>query len=167
MSDWWCSMMPQEWRKFVNHEVKVTAHDNQQHEGWVFTVDPVSASVVLVAFQEKGGACVKVVLGHAVREVQVLREGDEEMEKKLKSLFTPTGSQSFSTKELKERKESLRSWLEKNLIPVTDEGDVLRVANVLTISAPYGAEQCISSNEIILARVQSLVDSNPGQKDQK
>ncbi|XP_072516684.1 gem-associated protein 6 [Salminus brasiliensis] len=166
MSDW-CNMMPQEWSKYVNHEVKVTAHDKQQHEGWVLTVDPVSASVVLVAFQEKGGACVRVVLGHAVREVQVLREGDEETEKKLRSLLTPAGNQVFSAEELKERKESLRVWLEKNLVPVTDEGDVLRVANVLAISAPYGAEQCTSSNEIILARVQSLVESNPGRKSQQ
>ncbi|KAI4902226.1 hypothetical protein NFI96_025314 [Prochilodus magdalenae] len=164
MSDW-CNMMPQQWRKYINHEVKVAAHDKQQYEGWVFTVDPVSASVVLVAFQENGGARVKVVLGHAVREVHVLREGDEEMEKKLKSFFMPASSQAFSAKELKERKENLRTWLEKNLIPVTEEGDVLRVANVLTISAPYGTEQCISNNEIILARVQNLVESNPGQKN--
>lgn len=39
----WCNMLPQEWFKFVNHEVKVTAQDKQQYEGFVFTVDPVSA----------------------------------------------------------------------------------------------------------------------------
>lgn len=107
------------------------------------------------------------MLGHAVREVQVLREADGETEKKLRSLLTPAGCQVFSDVELKERKESLHAWLEKNLIPVTDEGDVLRVANVLTISAPYGAGQCTSSNEIILARVQSLVESCPQQKNQQ
>ncbi|KAG9267058.1 gem-associated protein 6 [Astyanax mexicanus] len=163
----WCRVMPQDWNKYVNHEVRVSAQDKQQYEGWVFTVDPVSASVVLVAFQESGGASVRVVLGHAVREVQVLREADGETEKKLRSLLTPAGCQVFSDVELKERKERLHGWLEKNLIPVTDEGDVLRVANVLTISAPYGAGQCTSSNEIILARVQSLVESCPQQKNQQ
>ncbi|XP_066503915.1 gem-associated protein 6 [Hoplias malabaricus] len=165
MSDW-SRMKPQEWQKYLNHEVKVTGIDKQQSEGWVFTVDPVSASVVLVSFQEKGEPCVKVVLGHAVREMEVIREGDGEMEKKLRSLFMQVGGQAFSAEELKERKEDLRRWLEENLIPVTVEGDVLQVANVLTISAPYGAEQCSSSNEIILARVQSLVESNMGRKDQ-
>lgn len=125
-----------------------------------------STSVVLVTFQENGGASVKGVLGHAVREVQILREGDEETEKRVRSLFMPVDSQALSAEELKERRENLQAWLEKNLIPVKDEGDVLQVANVLTISAPYGADQCTSSNEIILARVQSLVANNPGRKDQ-
>ncbi|XP_062869241.1 gem-associated protein 6 [Trichomycterus rosablanca] len=159
----WCSMLPQDWMKYVNQEVRVTAQDKQQYEGWVFTVDPVSASVVLVTFQGKEGASVKVVLGHAVKEVQLLRAGDEDTERKMKSLFIPNVIKNFSSEELEESKKSLHAWLEKNLIPVTDEGDVLRVANVLTISAPYEAEQCSSSNEIILARVQSLVKSKDQQ----
>ncbi|XP_026867936.2 gem-associated protein 6 [Electrophorus electricus] len=163
----WCNMLPQEWYKYVNQEVKVTTRDKQQHEGWVFTVDPVSASVVLVTFLEKGGAFVMVVLGHAVRDVQILRGGDDEIASRLRSLFMPAGCQAFTSQKLKERKENLHAWLEKNRIPVTDEGDVLQVANVLTIGAPYGAEQCTSSNEIILARVQSLVESNPGTESQQ
>lgn len=108
----------------------------------------------------------RVVLGHAVRDVQILRAGDEDTVRKVRSLFTPAASQEFSTEELEERKKDLRAWLEKNLVPVTDEDGVLRVANVLTISAPYGPEQCSSSSEIILARVQSLVGSKPGRENQ-
>ncbi|KAI5608546.1 gem-associated protein 6 [Silurus asotus] len=163
----WCSMLPQEWITFVNQEVKVTTQDKQQYEGIVFTVDPVSGSIVLVTFGEKRSASVKVVLGHAVKDVQLIKAGDEDTDRKMKSLFTPAGSQEFSTEELEERKKDLRAWLEKNLIPVTDEGDVLRVANVLTISAPYDSEQCSSSNEIILARVQSLVGSKPRREQQQ
>lgn len=120
-----------------------------------------------MTFEEKSSASVSVILGHAVRDVRLLRAGDEDTERKMRSLFTPAGRQDFSTEELKERKMDLRAWLEKNLIPVTDEGDVLRVANVLTIGAPYGPEQCSSSNEIILARVQSLVESKPARESQQ
>lgn len=120
-----------------------------------------------MTFEDKSGASVRVVLGHAVRDVQLLRAGDDDTERKMSSLFTPAGSQEFSTEELEERKKDLRAWLEKNLIPVTDEGDILRVANVLTISAPYGPGQCISSNQIILSRVQSLVESKPGRENQQ
>ncbi|KAK3533319.1 hypothetical protein QTP70_016036 [Hemibagrus guttatus] len=162
----WRNMLPQEWFKYVNQEVKVTAQDKQQYEGRVYTVDPVSASLVLVTFEEKRNASVRVISGHAVSDVQLLRPGDEDTEKKMRSLFTPAGCQEFSTEELEERKKNLRAWLEKNLIPVMEEGDVLRVANVLTISAPYGPEQCSSSNEIILARVQSLVENKPGRENQ-
>lgn len=117
-----------------------------------------------MTFEEKRSASVRVVLGHAVRDVQLIRPGDEDTERKMRTLFIPPGSREFSTEELEGRKKDLRAWLEQNLIPVTDEGEVLRVANVLTISAPYGPEQCSSSNEIILARVQSLVESNPGRE---
>lgn len=39
----WRDMNPLEWREFINHEVRVTACDEQRFEGSVFTVDPVSA----------------------------------------------------------------------------------------------------------------------------
>ncbi|XP_045061742.1 gem-associated protein 6-like [Coregonus clupeaformis] len=160
--DEWRQLKPLEWCKYVNKEVKVTAHEKQQHNGWVFTVDPVSASIVLVTFQEKGGTpTVRVVTGHAVQEGEVLQEGNEEMAGRLRVVFTPPGARALGPEEVRRRKESLRLWLEKNRIPVEEEGEMLRVANVLTVSAPYGAEDCSSSNEIILARVQSLVESNP------
>uniref|UniRef100_A0AAZ3QF64 AD domain-containing protein n=1 Tax=Oncorhynchus tshawytscha TaxID=74940 RepID=A0AAZ3QF64_ONCTS len=119
-------------------------------------------SIVLVTFQEKGGTpTVRVVTGHAVQEVEVLQEGNEETAGQLRVIFTPPGAHALGPEEVRHRKERLRLWLEKNRIPVEEKGEMLCVANVLTVSAPYGAEDCSSSNEIILARVQSLVESNP------
>ncbi|XP_048056869.1 gem-associated protein 6 [Megalobrama amblycephala] len=158
----WSDRSPQQWREFVNQEVCVTARDRQRFEGCVFTVDPVSASVVLVSFPEHERPSVKVILGHAVTDVQILASGTEETERRMKSLFLPDRTQVLSKEELKSRRENLRLWLEKNRVPVTEDGDVLRVASVLTISAPYGTGDCSCANEIILARVQSLVESIPG-----
>ncbi|KAK9966932.1 hypothetical protein ABG768_004008 [Culter alburnus] len=158
----WSDRSPQQWREFVNQEVCVTARDQQRFEGRVFTVDPVSASVVLVSFLEHECPSVKVILGHAVTDVQILASGTEETERRMKSLFLPDRTQVLSKEELKSRRENLHLWLEKNRVPVTEDGDVLRVASVLTISAPYGTGDCSCANEIILARVQSLVESIPG-----
>ncbi|XP_056136934.1 gem-associated protein 6 [Lampris incognitus] len=165
----WSALSPSDWTRLVHKEVAVTAHHQQRHRGWLYTVDPVSASVVLVNFQEAGGALVTVVMGHAVEEVEVLQEGDSAMAACLNAIFLPSKAQSFSTEELRQRKRSLRQWLEKNRVPVEEVGEVLRVANVLTVSPPYGVEDCSSPNEIILARVQGLMESNPkvdgGQQD--
>ncbi|KAK2874736.1 hypothetical protein QQF64_003298 [Cirrhinus molitorella] len=158
----WSERSPQHWHEFVNHEVCVTAQDQQRFEGRVFTVDPVSASVVLVSIQENERPSVRVILGHAVTDVQILRRGTEETERRMKSVFLPDQTQILSAEELKSRRESLRLWLEKNRVPVTEDGEVLRVANALTISAPYGSGDCSCANEIILARIQSLVESSPG-----
>lgn len=122
----------------------------------------VYCSVVLVSFLEHECPSVKVILGHAVTDVQILASGTEETERRMKSLFLPDTTQVLSKEELKSRRENLRLWLEKNRVPVTEDGDVLRVASVLTISAPYGTGDCSCANEIILARVQSLVESIPG-----
>lgn len=121
-------------------------------------------SLVLVTFPEEEGAHVQVVLGHAVESVEVLQDGNKGSTLRLASVFSAQGSNALSPEELRQRRESLRQWIEKNHIPVKEEGEMLRVANVLTISSPYGVDDCCSSNEIILSRVQSLVQSNPGQK---
>ncbi|KAK7127340.1 hypothetical protein R3I93_020046 [Phoxinus phoxinus] len=160
----WRDRSPQQWQEFVNQEVCVTAHDQQSFEGRVFTVDPVSASVVLVSFPEtKLRPSVRVILGHAVTDVQILASGTPDSESRMKSLFLPDTAQVLGADELKSRRENLRVWLEKNRVPVTEDGDVLRVASVLSISAPYSTGDCNCANEIILARVQSLVESVPGE----
>lgn len=111
---------------------------------------------------------VQVVMGHAVEEVQVLQEADEEMTKHLQTSFLPSRICRQSLEELKRRRGSVRRWLERNRVPVVEEGDELRVAGVLTITAPYGPADCCSSNQIILDRIQKLIQSlsqSPPQSD--
>lgn len=120
--------------------------------------------MVLVTLPEGDRAHVRVVLGHAVESVEVLQEENKGNTLRLASLFLAHGAEALSPEELKKRRQSLRQWIEKNHIPVKEEGEMLRVANVLTISSPYGVDDCSSSNEIILSRVQSLVQSNPEHK---
>ncbi|XP_026131714.1 gem-associated protein 6-like [Carassius auratus] len=161
----WIHRSPQHWHEFINHEVCVTNRDQQRFEGRVFTVDPVSASVVLVSVQENECPSVRVILGHAVTDVQILRRGTEETERQMKSVFLPDRAQDLSAEELKSRRESVRLWLEKNRVPVTEDGELLCVANALTISAPYRPGDCSSTSEIILSRIQSLVEKLPSPKE--
>ncbi|NXK96924.1 GEMI6 protein, partial [Formicarius rufipectus] len=159
MNDWE-RKSPLDWQTYVNKLVKVVAIEKHEYEGWVLTVDPVSASIVLAAFLENGEVSISVVMGHAVQEVEILQEGDSEMEQCLSCLFVPEGSKAFSPEELEKKRNDLKTWLETNHIPVMEQGEsgrTLCVAGVLMIDPPYGAEQCSSSNEIILSRVQGLV----------
>lgn len=99
-------------------------------------------------------------MGHAVQKVEILREGDGDMKQRLARILAPQESQAYSPEELEERKNALKTWLEANHIPVGEQGELgrtLSVAGVLTIEPPYGPEQCSSANEIILARVQGLL----------
>ncbi|KAG6925106.1 gem nuclear organelle associated protein 6 [Chelydra serpentina] len=159
----WQKKSPLEWQTYVNKEVKVTAAEKHEYKGWILTIDPVSANVVLVKLMEDGKVCVSVILGHAVQKVEIANEGDDEMKERLAHLFMPEESKAYGHEELEKRKSSLKTWLETNHIPVTEQGESQRtlcVAGVLTIDPPYGPEDCSSSNEIILSRVQSLIQGH-------
>ncbi|NXS81632.1 GEMI6 protein, partial [Erpornis zantholeuca] len=161
MNDWQ-RKSPLDWETYLNKLVKVVAVEKHEYEGWVLTVDPVSASIVLATFPENEKVSISFVMGHAVQEVEVLQEGDSDMKQRLARIFTPEESQAYSPEELEKRKNALKTWLEANHIPVGEQGELgrtLSVAGVLTIDPPYGPEQCSSSNEIILSRVQGLVQS--------
>ena len=84
-------------------------------------------------------------------------------EGKLMHLFMSGDCKAYSPEDLEKRKNSLKKWLEKNHIPITEQRDsqkTLCVAGVLTIDPPYGPENCNSSNEIILSRVQDLIQGH-------
>ncbi|NWW14742.1 GEMI6 protein, partial [Oreocharis arfaki] len=159
MNDWQ-RKSPLDWETYVNKLVKVVAVEKHEYEGWLLTVDPVSASIVLATFPENEKVSISFIMGHAVQEVEILQEGDSDMKQRLARISAPEESQAYSPEELEERKNALKTWLETNHIPVGEQGELgrtLSVAGVLTIDPPYGPEQCSSSNEIILSRVQALV----------
>lgn len=119
-------------------------------------MDPVSASAALLTFSETA-ASVRVVMGHAVEEVDVLREADEDTAECLRAAILSPLHPSLDPEELRRRKGNVRRWLQDNRVPVEEQGEQLTVAGVLTITAPYRAEDCSSCNQIILDRIQRLI----------
>ncbi|XP_037662887.1 gem-associated protein 6 [Choloepus didactylus] len=159
----WMKKSPLEWQDYIYKEVRVAASEKNEYKGWVLTVDPVSANIVLVNFLEDGSMSVTGVMGHAVQTVETMSEGDHNVREKLMHLFMSGDCKAYGLEDLEKRKKSLKTWLEKNHIPITEQGESQRtlcVAGVLTIDPPYGPENCSSSNEIILSRVQDLIQGH-------
>ncbi|NXA86557.1 GEMI6 protein, partial [Melanocharis versteri] len=159
MNDWQ-RKSPLDWETYVDKLVRVVAVEKQEYEGWCLTVDPVSASIVLAMLPENEKGSLSFVMGHAIQEVEILQEADSDMKQRLARISAPEESQAYSPEELDQRKNALKTWLETNHIPVGEQGELgrtLSVAGVLTIDPPYSPEQCSSTNEIILSRVQGLV----------
>ncbi|KAM3929977.1 gem-associated protein 6 [Leptodactylus fuscus] len=157
----WTDKTPLEWQAYVNKEVTVLADEKNEYQGWVVTIDPVSASIVLINFEDDQKTSVRIVMGHAVQKVEILKESDEVTQQKLLNIFNlQESSTAYSKEDLETKKANLKSWLQQNNIPVTEQGESMRtlcVAGVLTIDPPYGPENCNSTNEIILSRVQGLI----------
>lgn len=101
----------------------------------------------------------QVVMGHAVEEVAVLQEASEETTKRLLTSFLQPETCILDPEEQRKRRDRVLSWLQKNRVPVEEKQDELRVAGVLTITAPYRPEDCCSSNQIILDRIQKLIQT--------
>ncbi|XP_061535366.1 gem-associated protein 6 [Phycodurus eques] len=157
----WLHLGPLQWATFVDKQLQVTAgKEPREFGGWLLTVDPVSASMVLVTFSAVGGASVQVVMGHAVRHVEVVREPDAATARRLRSLFPPPVAGGPDPR----RRAAVRRWLEDNRVPVEEHGDQLRVAGAVTVVAPYGPDDCGGANQIVLDRVQKLLERHRRQE---
>ncbi|KAM9364782.1 gem-associated protein 6-like [Pholidichthys leucotaenia] len=149
----WSLLGPEQWFLFIHRHVKVRLKAGKLPEvcGWLTNVDPVTASLVLVTLTEDSGS-VRVVMGHAVQDVEVLGNADPETEERLQSTFAASTAPSPDPKELTRRKERVRSWLQENRVPV-EEGGRRRPHHW----GSYGPEDCRCANQIILDRIQRLI----------
>lgn len=164
---------PAELIQYVHCRVKVATIDGKQHIGWVYTIDPVSSTIVLMQYiidintkQLTRTNHAELILGHAVRSIEVLERGDLVLQADMDAMFKFSGNaNAICGEEMARRCERLQQWLEQNRVPVgkaENRPDVLTIGgDVLTIEPPYSVDSCLSTNEIILSRVQSLIKSMP------
>lgn len=154
---------PEEWMQYVYKKVSLMTDDQEQHEGWVYTVDPVSQNFVLVQFTDDR-TTLSIVMHESIVKKTLLGETSPAIEQKLDALFRPKSEINYTEEELNSRKEKLKLWLERNRLPVQvtgNRGEVLTISNAVVIQPPYGVHNCHSTNEIILGRIQGLMKSMP------
>ena len=99
------------------------------------------------------------VLGHAISKITILESPTPEIKKILGSLLDDEPKHGGQW--LEQRKSRLAQWLHDNRFPVRMERERIIVANVLEIAPPYSVNSCHTSNEIILGRIQRLIDTMP------
>ena len=161
---------PADWMQYVHKEVLVTTEEGTQHQGWIYTIDPVSESVALIRFhKDKSELDVEVVMGHIIRSLTVLNDNVDLHLSQLDQLLKPKNLQNLSPDELEGKKEKLKAWLLKNRLPVSvtgDNGELLSVSDALFVEPPYESENCRSTNEIILGRIQGLIKNMPNNVEE-
>lgn len=149
-------------------QVAVMTEDGTEHVGIVYTVDPVSQTYVLANFEEERTK-LDLVMGHAITSVCVLSDNMESRKQLLDGLFRPAVENHLSEDDIKKRQSVVKAWLLKNRLPVDVggvHGELLSVADALVIQPPYGPENCVSTNEIILGKIQGLIKNMPPDQDQ-
>ncbi|KAK2169425.1 hypothetical protein LSH36_10g11077 [Paralvinella palmiformis] len=159
---------PANYMQYVYKEVRIEVKDGTSHTGRLYTVDPVSESMVLARMNNGMLTGLELIMGHAIKGIIVLDEDTEVWRHELDALFKFDMHTNMTKEELKKRKKKLKCWLLKNLLPIeesTERPDVLSLSDALFIEPPYGPENCCSTNEIILGRVQGLIKSMPKDLD--
>lgn len=155
---------PIQFQEFVYKEVKVKCKGKESHElvGWVHSVDPVSECISLVTFHDDT-VDVTLVMGQCVGDVEVVNENTDTHRVALDQLFN-RHTKSLSAEEQSLRRDKLMSWLQKNRIPVTNtgqRGDLISVSGAALIYPPYGPQDCNCANQIMLEKLQKLIQLTP------
>ncbi|XP_015600758.1 gem-associated protein 6-like [Cephus cinctus] len=140
-------------KSYVNKKVIIITQDKNTHTGIVYTIDPVSESVVLLNPGVDDKMQMKIIIGHAIKDII---ESSEPNPSPIPELFLAP-SVKLPASVVSAKKEKIKKFLLENRFPVLEDKEILQIEGVLSIEPPYGLEQCICNNEIILARIQSLL----------
>nr|CAB3248762.1 gem-associated protein 6-like [Phallusia mammillata] len=137
-------------KQFLNKKIIISLFDKSEIGGWVYTIDVLTKSVVLLQEQR-----LTFVHGHAIECVVICEETDvkppifEEIFKENQPLLKKY--------EIEDRKIRLCRWFETNMLPVKVLDEKLVVAGSVEVLPPYNEHSCVTSNQIILTRIQKLI----------
>ncbi|XP_014469801.1 PREDICTED: gem-associated protein 6-like [Dinoponera quadriceps] len=137
---------------YVGKDSKITMKDEDSHCGIVYTIDPVSDSVVLLQPKEAAKYNLKIISGHSIKSIEVISETD----RNVPDLFL-LSSTKVSQEKVTERKNTIKQLLLEKRFPIREEGDVLKIEDSVVIEPPYFPENCTCANSIIFNRIKSIL----------
>lgn len=111
----------------------------------------------MVKNENTGNVDMHMILGEHCEFVNVIGQSNDIIVNH--DLFKNEEIKVLTDGEKTNRRRKLLSWLQTNMIPITEDGEVLRLKDVLTIYPPYNSNNCMSKNEIILEKIQNLITS--------
>lgn len=187
MEEAWNGTHGMETRHMIGCRVRVTCTDDTRVEGYLYAVDPERMDVAVVegcdgSRPDGGGgngegelskvARTCVVMGHAIRHVQVMEDEERcpfDLWKEVDGDESTT--RTWDPKVLHERKSTVQEMLRKHGLPFQDgertdeeetgtEPKAIQVLGCLLIHPPYTARTCESSNELVLTKVRTMIAEN-------
>ena len=168
-------LSPEKLHSLVHRFVHITLFEGEELQGWIYTIDPVSLTVVIAKNIDKNDAetqdisdsrPIVFVMSKAIKELRVLETTNTEP--KWLQKFAVKEQQNFTNDELQKRRANLVDWLNKNRVPILDdsaESKNVTVVGGLVIEPPYDIDSCKGTNEIVLNRIRKLISAMHDGKD--
>ncbi|KAL1496985.1 hypothetical protein ABEB36_008022 [Hypothenemus hampei] len=142
-------------KNLIGKTVKLLTKDQQAITGDVYVIDPIYKSVVLHTRDSSPNKHDAVlVLYHAIESIEVISE-----EIKQGYLNGAVPERDMCNVDFEKRR--LIKWLKQMGIDATESGDNLEITDHLLIVPPYGIDDCICNNTIILERIRNLIGLMP------
>ncbi|KAJ1358477.1 hypothetical protein KIN20_016907 [Parelaphostrongylus tenuis] len=138
-------------------------------DGNLYTVDPVTGSLVLVQFRNKSPCKLVWIPRESYISASMLENPSEECAKHsvelvemMENMFGMRKVDDPITAELGERRDRLLKWLRANHVEVMecDDGSLL-IFGAARIESPFTEDSCFCDNAIILKRLRGLVSKVP------
>jgi len=131
--------------------------------GGLVAVDPVTDTAVIIDVDNSDNMDINkypVTVVPFVRwEAMEVIDSSEEFKERVRRLTSDKGEKhGMSEEECKTARTNITAWLAKNGLESVLSGDDLVIADTVVLEPPYTSGCCSATNEIILARVQSLLE---------
>lgn len=135
----------------LNKNVEILTSNGITHKGYVYAIDMVSGSVVIIDRQD-GKQNVSIIFKHAIKSVKLSGSNEN-----ISDIVIVESSTVENSEDIDQKKINIKAWLSKNLIQVEEDGLSLKIGDDLVIEPPYDKEHCFSGNTIILQRIQDIL----------
>lgn len=144
-------------KSLIGKTLKIVTVENVEYFGKVYVIDPIYKTVVLHCNKEATNSIQTVfVLFQAIKSVNIV--SDQVDEKYLETGNIQIQSTPIPSEELRLK---LKRWLKHMFINVEECGDYLKIDDHLVIVPPYGPDNCICNNTIILERIRNIIELMP------
>lgn len=148
-------------KSVVEKTATVVTLENKTYSGIVYVIDPISKTLVIES-KEGQKHRLDLIMYHSIKSFETTSD-----------VADPSYSlNGFVKEELSieehpqqvERRKKLMEWLKRNLIDVQEKGHLLVLPDQSVIIPPYGPEQCMCSNTIVLGRIRTIISSMPNEE---
>lgn len=147
-------------KSLIGKSVKIETVENTEYSGKVYVIDPVYKTIVLHCAKPNTNGEEKIetvyILFHALKRLEILSDAIDD--NYLKTNNIPVQTSGLSNEQLRIK---LKRWLKHMFINVDECGDYLKIDNHLLIVPPYGLDNCICNNTIILERIRNIIGLMP------
>ncbi|CAG9771351.1 unnamed protein product [Ceutorhynchus assimilis] len=142
-------------KNLIGKSVKITTTEETSFEGIVYVIDPIYKTIVLHTKETGPNKHNTVfILHHAIKSLEILSE-------EVKNGYLEEKMDTHSSSDMVQEKLRLKKWLQNMRINVDEIGDYLKIDDHLIIMPPYGLDNCICNNTIVLEKIRNIIGLMP------